>query len=240
MGPVIKVCELVTRRPDLDVEAFQRYWRDVHGPIVAAIPGLVRYVQSHPRLGGYRNGPLVYDGVAELWVQDKAALATMATTAQFVAAKADEPNFIDTTTLVELVVDEHTIKDSGTGKASGTGAEQSRLAQHAAIKSIGFVRFRADLAVAEAQRYWREVHAPLAAEIEVLRRYTQSHVRLGAYRDGRRPAWDGLAMTWFDSLEDMRASARTDGYRATIEDGPLLLASPVTPTILCHELVLVP
>ena len=94
--------------------------------------------------------------------------------------------------------------------------------------------------MAEAQRYWREVHAPLAAEIEVLRRYTQSHVRLGAYRDGRRPAWDGLAMTWFDSLEDMRASARTDGYRATIEDGPLLLASPVTPTILCHELVLVP
>ncbi len=102
MGPVIKVCELVTRRPDLDVEAFQRYWRDVHGPIVAAIPGLVRYVQSHPRLGGYRNGPLVYDGVAEIWVQDKAALATMATTAQFASAKADEPNFIDTTTLVEL------------------------------------------------------------------------------------------------------------------------------------------
>ena len=48
-----------------------------------------------------------------------------------------------------------------------------------------------------------------------------------------------MAMTWFDSTDDMRASATTEAYRATIADGPLLLASPVTPTLLCRELVMV-
>jgi len=226
---VIKVCELVKRRPDLDVEAFQRHWREVHGPIVAAIPGLRRYVQSHPLPGAYRGGEPVFDGVAELWVDDKDALRAMATTPEFAAAKRDEPNFIDTAALIELVVDEVVIKDEliADGPAGG------------AIKSIGFVRFRPDLAPAEAQRYWREVHGPIAAGIDVLRRYTQNHVRLGAYRDGARPAWDGMAMTWFGSLDDMRHSATTDAFRATIADGPALLATAHTPTILCEELVFI-
>ena len=57
---MIKVCELVRRRPGMSVEEFQAYWRDVHGPIVAALPGLRRYVQDHPLPGGYRNGELGY------------------------------------------------------------------------------------------------------------------------------------------------------------------------------------
>ncbi len=219
---MIKVCELVRCRSGLDIEAFQRHWRDVHGPIVAAIPGIRRYVQSHPLPGGYRKGPLVFDGVAEIWVDDKDALRAMAATAQFAAAKADEPNFIDTDALIELVVDEHVIKD---------GPEPSD-----GIASFGFVRFRPDLEPAEAQRYWREVHGPIAVGIEPLRRYVQSHVRLGAYGPGRRPAWDGLATTWFDSIDDMRRSATTDAYQATLADGPHLLATAETPTILCRQL----
>lgn len=221
------MCELVKRRPGLDVDAFQRHWREVHGPIVAAIPGLRRYVQNHPRPGAYRHGEPVFDGVAELWVDDKDALRSMADTPQFAAAKADEPNFIDTAALIELVVDEHVIKPGAAPSHDG------------AVKSIGFVRFRADLEPAEAQRYWREVHGPIAADIDVLRRYVQNHVRLGAYRHGRRPSWDGMAMTWFDSIEDMRHAATTDAYRATLADGPLLLAADATPTILCQELVII-
>ena len=222
---MIKVCELVKRRPGLDVEVFQAYWREVHGPIVSCIPGLRRYVQSHPLPGGYRNGELPFDGVAELWVDDKDALRAMADTTAFAAAKADEPNFIDTEALIELVVDEVVVKDGPVGPD--------------ALKSIGLVRFRSDLEPDAAQRYWRDVHGPIAAGIDVLRRYVQSHVRLGAYRDGSRPAWDGMAMTWFDSVEDMRHSATTDAYRATIADGPELLAPGPTPTILCRELVMI-
>ena len=227
---MIKVCELVKRPAGMSVEDFGRHWREVHGPIVSALPGLRRYVQNHPLPGAYRDGEPVYDGVAELWLDDKDALRAMATTAEFAAAKADEPNFIDTAALIELVVDEVVIKDGPLASAPGPAP---------GIKSIGLVRFRPDLDPAEARRYWREVHGPIAAGIDVLRRYTQNQVRPGAYGDGRRPVWDGMAMTWFDSTDDMRASATTDAYRATIADGPALLASAVTPTLLCRELVMV-
>jgi uncharacterized protein (TIGR02118 family) len=222
---MIKVCELVKRPSGMSVEDFGRHWRDVHGPIVAGLPGLRRYVQCHPLPGAYRRGEPVVDGVAELWFDDKDAMRAMAGSDAFAAAKADEPNFIDTASLVELVVDEVTIKD-------GPVAAD-------AVKSIGFVRFRPDLDPAEAHRYWRDVHGPIAAGIDVLRRYVQNHVRPGAYRDGIRPPWDGMAMTWFDSLDDMRHSATTDAFRATIDDGPMLLASPDTPTVLCREHVVV-
>jgi uncharacterized protein (TIGR02118 family) len=223
---MIKVCELVQRRAGLDVAEFQQYWREVHGPIVSAIPGIRRYVQSHPLPGGYRSGrPLPVDGVAEIWVDGKDALRAMAATAEFATAKADEPNFIDTAALIELVVDEHVIK-AGPIPVGG-------------IASFGFVRFRPDLAPEAAQRYWREVHGPIANGIDQLRRSVQSHVRLGAYRQGARPVWDGLATTWFDSVDDMRRAATTAAYRATIDDGPELLANAVTPTVLCPQLVLV-
>lgn len=220
---MIKVCELVTRRPGLSVEEFQAYWRDVHAPIVAAIGGIRRYVQCHPLLSGYRSGQLVFDGVAEIWVDDKAALAAMAQTAEFAAAKADEANFIDTGALIELVVDEHVIKN-GAIPANG-------------VKSVGFVRFREGLAPEVARPYWRDVHGPIAADISVLRRYEQNQVRAGAYRRATRPAWDGMALTWFDSIDDMRRSATEPAYAATLADGPEFLASGPTPTILCRELV---
>ncbi len=225
---MIKVCELVQRRPGMTVEEFQVHWRDVHGPIVAAIPGLRRYVQSHPLLGGYRRGPLPYDGLAELWFDDKEALRSIATTDAFAAAKVDEPNFIDTASLIELVVDDIEIKD-------GPVPDD-------AVKSIGLVRLRRDIDPAEAHRYWAQVHGPIAAPIPQLRRYVQSHVRAGAYTGDRRPAWDGLALTWFDSIDAMRASAKTDAFAATIADGPATLdpSAIPTPTILTREHVVVP
>jgi uncharacterized protein (TIGR02118 family) len=102
---LIKVCELVRRRPGMSVDHFQHHWQDVHGPIVAQLPGLRRYVQSNPLPGGYRRGDLPYDGVAELWFDNLASLAAIAATAQFRAAKADEPNFVDPSSLIELVAD---------------------------------------------------------------------------------------------------------------------------------------
>ena len=39
---MIKICEVVYRRPGMGVEDFQAYWRRTHGPIVARIPGIRR------------------------------------------------------------------------------------------------------------------------------------------------------------------------------------------------------
>ena len=221
---MIKVVEVVNRRAGMEVEAFQEYWRTTHGPIVAELPGLRRYVQSHTRLGGYRRGDVPFDGIAELWFDDKAALAAIAATPEFAAAKRDESNFIDTDTLVELVVDDTVIKD---GPVPDGG-----------LKNVEFLHLSTDRSPEDAHRYWREVHGPIAASIPTMSRYVQSHVRMGAYARPEPPPFDGVAITWWADLDALRASAESDEYAATRADEPNFIAG-VPPVILTTEHVIV-
>jgi hypothetical protein len=46
-GIVINSYTTVLRRPRVPHELFATYWRDVHGPLCARIPGLGWYVQNH-------------------------------------------------------------------------------------------------------------------------------------------------------------------------------------------------
>jgi uncharacterized protein (TIGR02118 family) len=221
---MIKVIEIVNRRPGMTVEEFQQYWLTVHGPIVARVPGLRRYVQSPSRTGGYRRGDVPFDGIAELWFDDKQAMASMMDSPELAAAKADEPNFIDPDRLVELVVDDVVIKDGPVGDD--------------AVKSIEFVHLARDRTPEEAHRYWREVHGPIAARIPTMRRYVQSHVRMGAYARSQRPPFDGAAITWWDDLDGLRASLGSDAYAETrADEANFLGATP--PVILTSEHVIV-
>jgi uncharacterized protein (TIGR02118 family) len=89
-GPV-RMAYWITRREDLDREAFRCHWHEVHAPIVRQIPELVRYVQSSA-VGEEDDG---FDGVAELWWPDADAYRRDFATAEVRAAYADERNFID-------------------------------------------------------------------------------------------------------------------------------------------------
>jgi uncharacterized protein (TIGR02118 family) len=110
-GPAapIKSVEFVARRPDLAVEAFQRYWRDTHGPIAAAIPVLRRYVQSHALAESYSRRPPPYDGIAVTWFDSTEAMRRSATTPEYVRTRADEPNFIAPGDLPVILTVEHVI-----------------------------------------------------------------------------------------------------------------------------------
>ena len=220
---MIKVCAVLHRRPDLGVEEFQSYWRTTHAGIVSKVPGIRNYVQSHPRLSGYRRGPLPFDGLAEIWADDTDALRAMAASPELQAVRRDEPNFLDTERLVELIVDEVVIKDGPV----------------APVKNIELVRFRPDLPTAEAHRYWQEVHGPIAAAIPTVRRYVQSHLRPAAYGRDQPPLCDGLAITWFESVDAMRESARSDEYARTRADEPNFLPPGDPDTVIATEHVIV-
>jgi hypothetical protein len=45
---MIKLVYCITKRPDLYDEEFFRYWKNIHGPIGARIPGQSRLLR-HPR-----------------------------------------------------------------------------------------------------------------------------------------------------------------------------------------------
>ena len=44
---MVKAAYILYKRPDMDHQEFRRYWKDVHGPIGARIPGLRCMIQSH-------------------------------------------------------------------------------------------------------------------------------------------------------------------------------------------------
>jgi len=63
----VKLTAFVKRAGQYSPEAFQRYWRVEHAPLVPKTPRLRRYVQSHLLLEQYGRGEPICDGTAELW-----------------------------------------------------------------------------------------------------------------------------------------------------------------------------
>ncbi len=107
---MIKLAYCLRRRAGVSRDEFQHYWRTTHAPLVAAAAealGVRRYVQSHTvttamgaALAASRGCAVeAYDGIAELWWDDEAALlagsATEAGQAAGVLLLKDEANFID-------------------------------------------------------------------------------------------------------------------------------------------------
>jgi uncharacterized protein (TIGR02118 family) len=221
---MVTVIAIVKRTAGMSVEAFQEHWRSAHADVVKKLPGLRRYVQSHTLASGYRKGEPAWDGIAELVFDSTDALRALAGTPENAAVQADEARFIDRTAMATLVTDEHVIKDGPV--------------PHGAVKNVEFIRHRPDLAIDAFQRYWREVHGPIAARIPQIRRYVQRHVRPGLYATGRTPVYDGLAITWFDDTAAMRAAAATPEYAATRADEPNFIV-PDAPFIITREHVVV-
>ena len=100
-----KVIFVVHRRPDMDRDEFRRYWRDVHGPLAARMPGLRKYVQNHAVPDSPYGDPPC-DGIAELWFESPEAMQAGFASPEGVATTADIPNFLDTDRVGEMVVEE--------------------------------------------------------------------------------------------------------------------------------------
>ncbi|MGE0680336.1 MAG: EthD domain-containing protein [Candidatus Binatia bacterium] len=109
----VKNIEFVTHKPGMSIEAFQKHWREIHGPLGASIPVVQRYVQSHTRLSIYKSGKTPeYDGVAITWFDSTAAMRTSATMPEYARTRADEKNFIAPGTLPFIITKEHVIVEN--------------------------------------------------------------------------------------------------------------------------------
>ncbi len=73
----------------IDAEEFDRYYRDVHVPIAAKLPGLRRFTTSRPRGLGTASPYFV----AELWFDDADALKAALKSPEMAAAGADARTF---------------------------------------------------------------------------------------------------------------------------------------------------
>ena len=95
---MIKSLSLLTRKTGFTHEQFIKHWVEVHAPLDHAVPGLRRYVQSH--IVEERTRPdipatdLAIDGIAELWYDDREAMARALASPEAKALHADGALFI--------------------------------------------------------------------------------------------------------------------------------------------------
>ena len=97
----LKMLGTAYRRADFSSDDFFRYWREVHGPISAAVPGLGGYVVTEVlrRLWG----PMEADGFVEQWWPDAPTLDAANHSPQVAIAWADVANYAETTGTFWLV-----------------------------------------------------------------------------------------------------------------------------------------
>jgi len=174
----------------------------------AAVPyGLRAATQALTLPGAYRHGEPAVDVIDELAFDDEASAARCLADPAFRRAWASP--LLDPASVACLVTEEHVAKP-GEVPASY-------------VKNYELVTKRPDLDRAEFDRYWAQVHGPLAATIPTIRRYVQAHLSPGTREAGTAP-YDGLAITWFDDVAAMRAGAATEAYARTRADEANFLA----------------
>jgi len=222
---MVKALSFFKRRAGMPVEEFQAYWRARHPDVVTKLPGVRRYVQSHTRTAVYQGGEPVYDGIAEVWFQNTAAMHALRGTPELEAVQADEARFIDRSTMGLIIADDHVIKDDPTPAG--------------AAKGVGFARRKPGMSVEAFQSHWRQAHGPLGASVPGLRRYVQSHTRLSAYDRGRDPAWDGVALIWFDDAAALRAATSSPEWARVRADEDKFVAPGPVAFIVTTEHVIV-
>ena len=105
-----KILSVLRRKDGLSREAFYDHWHNEHAPLVAAIPGVVKYHQYVPSQrsiaredasGG--DAPPV-DGMAETWFASEKAFEEAQGTSEFQAVAEDEPRFLNSGSQGNLAV----------------------------------------------------------------------------------------------------------------------------------------
>lgn len=188
---------LAKRAPGLAVEEFQRDLPAATDWTAAESFGLCGATQALTLPGGYRRGEPVYDVIDELVFDGEAdALACLDS-----LDWGDE--LLDPGSVALLVTEPHVAKDGAVGSSY--------------VKNYEVVTKLPAMDRAEFDRYWIEVHGPLAAQIPTIRRYEQLHLA-PAFRDSGRAPCDGLAVTWWDDVDAMRAGTTDPVYEQTRAD----------------------
>lgn len=188
--------------PGLRDDAFRRYWREIHGPLVAGSPGYSayrhRYVQNHVLTPGPVGDGFAFAGMAEFWLpgdnEDEFALTPIYRD----RIRPDEMKFIDMQGTISMSALEQVPKPGGgpvkivvlSGRAAGVSTENFRDRFAAAFVETAL----GETAFARHLRGWRV-----------------DHVVEGSFRlPGARPVSalpiDSIQSFWFNSDEDMQAA----------------------------------
>jgi len=101
---MVKMVVLLVRKESLDYEEFLTHWEEEHVPLVEELPGVERYVTSHPT----EPENSAYDGVAEVYFEDMEQLGAAFDSEAGEALLADAEEFADQAAGEVLYMEEET------------------------------------------------------------------------------------------------------------------------------------
>jgi uncharacterized protein (TIGR02118 family) len=144
---MVKVILTIQKRDDMSEAAFRRYYIEQHGPIVAGLTGLRRYVQNpwHVEFGPDEPipnlaSPRLLGGISELWFDDIAAFKVAMQSDAWRLSGEDLPKFTKAEATTVNVVEERDVALTNNGeqivrsfyRAVESGHEQALRAMIAA------------------------------------------------------------------------------------------------------------
>lgn len=115
---MVKLVAGLRRKPSMNVAEFQRYWKEVHGPLVKSVPEFFRYVRkyvqghtlSDPVPGFPPQTSAPFDGIAELWFDSVAEIGTAFAEPRYLEIiRPDELKFLDLANCTIFVVEDVTM-----------------------------------------------------------------------------------------------------------------------------------
>lgn len=107
---LIKRISFVKRKEPMNRAEFCRYWEEIHGPIALHLPGLLRYVQCHTLPSMYTDGEPPFDGAAQVWFSDLAAMNRAFASEEYLKeARPDGAKFIAPDGVMSLIVEENRV-----------------------------------------------------------------------------------------------------------------------------------
>jgi uncharacterized protein (TIGR02118 family) len=106
------------------------------------------------------------------------------------------------------------------------------------IKAVTCFKRRPDLSVEDFRTYWQTTHAEKVMLLPGLRRYVQNPTHDSAYASGREPVVDGVAETWFDDMDAVRANAAAPEYVEVRADEANFIDTDGMCMLLCDEVVI--
>lgn len=217
---MIKILSFTARRSELSRAEFVRYWHDVHAPMWESVPGIRGYIISSlvgepARTDVPSIAMAPFDGVVEIWYDDAEAMARSAASPAGLAWREDSAKFIG---------------GMRTFLTRETAVVPLPASRRPPIKALSLVKRPAQTTAADFQRYWADVHAPMARAVPELRGFVLSHLIEERTRtdipafalDG--PA-DGFTSSFVDSLEARSRLVASTEAKRWFADGATFLGA---------------
>ena len=219
---MIKTQVLVKRKVGMTREAFADYWLGTHVAITAKVSEIKRQTISIVR-SDLQRADTPWDGLANAWWDDAAAIASARRGDAFQAMIEDEANFVDVGDRRPLVVVE----------INPLAPKVPPEPRFDLIKIVNPL-FKLDALSYQAfSDYWRGPHAALSNAMPNMKAYIQNHVHPD-FRKAPR-ACDGIAESWFNSMAEIRELLRSEANARLREDEANLIKPGSLLPMVCRE-----